>query len=319
MEKRVAISILNYKTYKYTIECIESLLKQTYSNYTIFLTDNASDNNSKENIFKFCKVANIKYEYIEDIDCETYCFTEEMPQLIYIQSSENLGYAKGNNLALNLALSSNLFDYYWVLNNDTVIPNDTLEKMIEVSMNDQFDRPVGNYIYYYDDKEVMQMPGGLGLTKYTFKPYHPNDVEKVQYLSGASFLVNNEFIKNYGFMPEEYFLNSEDLDYFYKFYREFKSKYPSMLPFNVVGIIYHKESATQGKRSVLQTYYYHRNLLYSNKKFKECNMLVMLLLYTLRMIRWLFIDYRLAISIALAIRDYFKSIKGQQQYNIMFK
>jgi len=43
---KVAVIILNYNNWKNTIECLESVLRNDYSNYQVIVVDNSSLNNS---------------------------------------------------------------------------------------------------------------------------------------------------------------------------------------------------------------------------------------------------------------------------------
>ena len=47
---KVAIIILNWNGRKDTIECLESVLRNTYPNYQVIVVDNNSSNNSMEYI-----------------------------------------------------------------------------------------------------------------------------------------------------------------------------------------------------------------------------------------------------------------------------
>lgn len=307
--KRVAIILLNYNTYEYTIECLKSLFNQEYINYSIFIVDNNSTNNSIKYIYEFLDREGKDYILIDDKD--------EMigdNKIFLIKSYENNGYAAGNNIALKKAIASSKFDYYWIMNNDTVVKKDTLSLMVNCLNNDKLKRPVGNYVYYYDNNDIMQMAGGLKINKFNFKPSFSNDESEIDYLGGVSYLIDNTFISEYGLMYENYFLNSEDLEYFYKYKIDFLNKNESINAFNVIGDIYHKESATQGKVSPMSNYYYSRNLLYSCRKLAPRRMIGLYCFFVIRIIKWIFKDKKMAKSILIAIRDYKKGILGKVKY-----
>lgn len=54
------------------------------------------------------------------------------PEIIFMQSNENLGFGKANNLGLQYALDND-YDYVYLLNQDAWIFHDTLEKLVDVS------------------------------------------------------------------------------------------------------------------------------------------------------------------------------------------
>ena len=306
---RVAIIILNYNSWDYTNKCLESLFNQDYNDYTVFVVDNASTNDSIERICGYLDSS--KKVYITIDEDEDYI---SGVNLIFIKSKENNGYAAGNNIALRKAIDSRKFDFYWVINNDTVVEKNTLSMMIECITKDKYRRPVGNYVYYYDNMEKMQMAGGLEISKKNFKPFFSHNKHSIDYLGGVSYLVDNKFISKYGLMYEGYFLNSEDLEYFYRYKNDFIKEYVGEDAVNVVGKIYHKESATQGKVSPMSNYYYSRNLLYSCKKFRPSIMINLYIFFIIRIVKWFIIDKSMAKSIVIAIKDYKNSVKGKVEY-----
>lgn len=109
--KNVGIVILNYNSYKDTIDLVSKLQNQSIAEQLyILVVDNASPNDSYKCLYPLEKTyANIKV----------------------IQTAENLGYAKGNNFGLNY-LDINVHpEYVAILNNDIVLPTDCFEKLIE--------------------------------------------------------------------------------------------------------------------------------------------------------------------------------------------
>lgn len=93
--------ILHYLTYEDTVECVESILKNIlYNNYYIIIVDNGSKNNSGEKIL-------LKYQNQNNIKT--------------IINSENLGFARGNNVGFNYAKYQLKSDFIALINNDTII------------------------------------------------------------------------------------------------------------------------------------------------------------------------------------------------------
>lgn len=306
---KVAIILLNYNTYEYTIECVKSIFNQGYKDYSIFIVDNNSTNDSFKYICEFLDCEEKDYVLMNDNSNIT-----NKNEIFMIKSNENNGYAAGNNIALRKAVASNQFNYYWIINNDTIVKKDTLSLMVNCINKDKLKRPVGNYVYYYDNRSTMQMAGGLEISKFNFKPSFSKDKDKIDYLGGVSYLIDNNFICKYGLMYEDYFLNSEDLEYFYKYKIDFLKEKKSDNAFNVIGEIYHKESATQGKVSPMSNYYYSRNLLYSCKKLAPSRMIGLYCFFALRIIKWSLKDKRMAKSIIMAIRDYKNGVLGKIKY-----
>lgn len=108
MGKLIGILILNYCAYQDTIECVESILDQSYQNYRIVIVDNGSLNNSYE------KLSN-RYQSNEKIS------------LLHLES--NVGFAKGNNIGIAYLKKNNIYNIL-VINGDTIMCQlDYLEKL----------------------------------------------------------------------------------------------------------------------------------------------------------------------------------------------
>lgn len=115
----VAFVILNYLTYKDTIECVDSILNMNYKNIDIIIVDNNSNNESLQQINK-------KYNTYRNV---------------YILHNDlNLGFAKGNNVGYSFAKYNLNPDFIILLNNDTIInQKDFCEILIEHYKKNKFD------------------------------------------------------------------------------------------------------------------------------------------------------------------------------------
>ena len=101
----VSIIILNYNGRRFLEGCLESVLRQSYSDFEIIFFDNASTDGSVEYVKK--------------------TFTDSRIRIV--ESAENLGFAGGNNEALKHAGN----DMIVLLNNDTIVADDWLWNLIK--------------------------------------------------------------------------------------------------------------------------------------------------------------------------------------------
>ena len=62
--------------------------------------------------------------------------TGKFPEIKIIQSDENLGFAKANNIGLNIARKGNS-DYFFLLNQDAWVEQNTIETLIAVAEKEQ--------------------------------------------------------------------------------------------------------------------------------------------------------------------------------------
>ena len=105
--KKIFVIIVTYKGKQWYDRCFTSLRESTIPVQTI-VVDNASNDGS--------------VEYIK----------EHYPEIILIESKENFGFGKANNVAMRYALDHNC-DYVFLLNQDTWIKPDTLSLMLPIA------------------------------------------------------------------------------------------------------------------------------------------------------------------------------------------
>jgi GT2 family glycosyltransferase len=289
------IIVLNWNGWKDTIECLDSIFRSDYSNYTVVVCDNNSEDQSLEYIKAWAEgkmdfpsedetplnlnqksiKKPISYAEYNQQEAITNSSADDNAKLVLIQTGANLGFAGGNNVGLRYVMKRPDFEYVWILNNDTVVAENALSEMIQVSSQDSYDRPIGSYQYNYFNPQHLEMVAGLSIARYAvIRPTFEQDMRRVDFLSGASIFMSRKRLEKLGLMFEEYFLNLEDLEYTYFYKTEFAKQNPNVDPFLAAGSIWHKESATQGKNRFLQSYYFTRNVLYSSSKIGNLKFLL---------------------------------------------
>ena len=239
--RTVAIVIVNWNNIHDTIECIESLKKLSYKNFKVFLIDNGSDSNIYEElkISINTKVKNNEFNFKID----------------FIRSNINLGFAGGNNIGIKKAINEN-FDYYWLLNNDTVVTEHSLIELLrEIDFNNNIGI-IGSKILYYNS-DLIWFAGGQ-VNNYTGKTVHKNfkkrneesiDILDSDYITGCSLLTRRDLLLSTGLMNEDYFLYYEETDWNLRARMDgWEIKY---IP---TSLIYHKVSLSSGGERNLSPY-----------------------------------------------------------------
>ncbi len=224
----VYIIVLNYNGWQDTIECLESIFAQTYDNFKIIIVDNCSINNSVVEICEIFKSSFRGYNLIlvNEDDIETFTSSKsnysDDNQVILIKSNINKGYAFGNNLGIRFALKDPLCNFVWILNNDTVLYNNSLEIMLFSDKwfvnNTGF---LGSKLVYYNNPNIIQGFGGKLNNKFgTVQDVGEGkdvstilDKTEIDYPIGASIMLSREMIEKVGLLCDEYFLFYEELDY----------------------------------------------------------------------------------------------------------
>ena len=253
-EKSVFIILLNYKGYEDTTACINSLRKVSYQNYHIIVVDNCSGDGSYERL------------------------KEENPDCIVKLAEKNNGFSAGNNIGIRYAMNHGA-DYIMLLNNDTEVKPDFLEKMVNVADDNIVVTPS---IYFYSEpNEIWYADGRINYSRCTVSNGNDKESKYCNYASGCCLLMPRKVIEKVGYWAEEYFMYYEDMDYSIRILKNgFKIFY------NKDAVVYHKVGRTAGRKSELSIYYNVRYRLYIIKKFgfsKRC------LFFTLfsRMIRYI--------------------------------
>lgn len=242
MQGKVYIVVLNYNGWKDTIECLESLIHNSYDCYQILVIDNNSSDNSKEKIRLWAKGERdtkgflnkknlnaelsfrkkpISFTEIKFDDIEKRKETEADSKIIFISLMENRGFSGGNNVGIYYATTKDDFEYLWFLNNDTVVEKNALKEMVEFYREKRGRIGLlGSVICYYDKPNVVQGFGGL-LNKITLatspagKGVHLSKIDthiEIDSVVGPSFLISRAFVEDIGFFSEDYFLYYEEMD-----------------------------------------------------------------------------------------------------------
>lgn len=197
MNKKVGIILINYKDYakKYLPVCLESLRKQEYANWRLFIVDNESSEPS---------LAYLK---------------SEAPEAEIIINKNNDGFAKGNNDALKILMAAD-YDYAWVLNMDTEVKSDALSLLVGDLAADENIGAIQSRLMLYQNKEIINSLGnsthflGFGYCLgYQDKYQEKNKkIENIFYPSGAAVLFNLNVLREVGLFDEEFWMYNEDQD-----------------------------------------------------------------------------------------------------------
>jgi len=186
------------------------------------------------------------------------------PWLLGMRSAQNLGFAGGNNLAFALLDA----DYYYFINNDTLLPagaNEQLLAMIDFLASHPKVGGLSPKIKYVDNPDMLQFAGCTPLSTLSLRNRQIGyqEIDKGQYdvataipyMHGAAMLLKRAVIDKVGPMPELYFLYYEELDWCHAI-----GKYYELYYYPKASIL-HKESASTGMDSPFKTYYLSRNRL----------------------------------------------------------
>lgn len=228
-------------------------------------------------------IRGIKFEVIvidnNSIDDSPGMLKKEFPQVTLIQNKENVGFAKANNQALNRSKGR----FFLLLNSDTKVLPHSIEKMVEfMDLHPEVGvvgceqiRPDGSiqptinialnmwtnlwllFLRFFQVKRLVSnsrqasfiinhFRGALGKTINSYLNHYSDKREPygVDWVSGVCLLARKKTIDEVGFLDENFFMYSEDVDWCLRIKQKGWKIY--FLPGNKI-IHYVKQSSKKGE------------------------------------------------------------------------
>ena len=260
MCRHIAVIVLNYCRWQATVACVNSLCSGEELPEHIVIVDNASPDDSVEQLQQWLKLqGNVQENSIFVESCHNISSVKTVVadgtrySLLYMK--RNGGYAAGNNAGIRFALSLGA-DACWILNNDTIVENFALKSMCSRMFS--LDRPglCGSLLLYAGEVDCVQCCGGGKTNIWTFLSVLAGNgltLSQAQYLNavsveqslnfiyGASLMVSRQFCETVGLMDESFFLYCEEQDWAWRGLRMgFKLGYAP------TAIVHHYEGLTSG-------------------------------------------------------------------------
>ena len=207
---KLSIVIVNYNVQYFLEQCLQSVFKALPNvNAEVWVVDNNSVDGSVEMVKK------------------------KFPEVKLIASKENLGFSKGNNLAIRKSIGQ----YTLLLNPDTLVEEDTFEKVIKfmddnpkagglgVKMVDgkgnflpesKRSLPTPTVAFYKIFGLSSIFPKSKRFGKYHCGHLNKNKNHEIEILSGAFMLMRKEALDKIGLLDEDFFMYGEDIDLSYR-------------------------------------------------------------------------------------------------------
>ncbi|MFA5076536.1 MAG: glycosyltransferase family 2 protein [Patescibacteria group bacterium] len=207
----LSIVILNYKSKGLLRQCLKGIrLLNLKLDYEVIVTDNNPSDSCGEMIKK------------------------DFPEIKFIQSPKNLGYAGGNNLALKKATGR----YILTLNPDIAILTNEIDKIIvymdgrpEVGIvGPKLINPDGTMQYscyrfptfmmpFYRRTFLGKLPFARNLVyKYLMMDWDHKENREVDWLLGGCLFIRKAAMDKIGLFDERFFMYFEDVDYCRRFW-----------------------------------------------------------------------------------------------------
>lgn len=199
---QVGIVIVHCGGEKVLEDCIRTLENQSWGNYRIWVVDNGSTDGSAEKV------------------------VGRHPGLELIRLKENRGWSGGNNAGIRAALAAGV-EWVWLLNNDTLVEPNCLERLMAHAEANPQDMVLSPLVRYAKPSDAIWFAGGkvdtlnLELTGcMTDEEFRGLGGATWPYISGCAMLVQRDVFRRIGFIDERFFLYCEDVDFTVRAWRK---------------------------------------------------------------------------------------------------
>jgi GT2 family glycosyltransferase len=240
---KVTVIIVNWNGEGFLDRCLSALLAQTVAPHEIILVDNASSDKSLDIVRRF-------------------------PSVRLLAQNENLGFARGNNLAIEAAAAES--EWIALLNPDAFVESRWLEALLSaVRDNPSFDF-FGSKLVTAADPSVLDGAGdAYHVSGLVWRMEHGASVSSVSEQlrevfspCAAAAMYRRSALLEVGGFDEDYFCYSEDVDLGFRLrLAGYRCLYvPSSVAHHV------GSGTTGGKHSDFAVYHGHRNLVWTYVK-----------------------------------------------------
>lgn len=257
----LSVVIVNYNVKYFLEQCLLSVRKASQNlAIEVFVVDNNSIDGS-------CDVVK-----------------EKFPEVKLIENKTNTGFAMANNQAIKLSTGK----YVLLLNPDTVVEEDTFQKIISFMESHPDAGALGVHMidgkgnFLPESKRGLPVPSvafykisGLAALfpkSKTFGKYHlgfldKNKIQEVDVLSGAFMLLRKTTLEKTGLLDETFFMYGEDIDLSYRIQKAgYKNYY-----FPETKIIHYKGESTKKSSVNYVVVFYRAMAIFAKKHFTQRN------------------------------------------------
>jgi len=179
MQPLLSVILVNYNGEHFLEECFDSLFNsQTNFKFETLVLDNASQDQSLKKLR---------------------CYKD----ITLIENKVNVGFSRGNNICLKQAKGF----YTLLLNTDTVLKQDSLQKMIDFMQNNPKVGALSPMLLNTDGS--IQVQGSfLGSWR-----YYRKKACRISFICGACLLTKKDILDEIGGLDEHLFFYNDDIDF----------------------------------------------------------------------------------------------------------
>jgi N-acetylglucosaminyl-diphospho-decaprenol L-rhamnosyltransferase len=203
----ISIIVVSYNTRELLAACLRSVANASLAGveYEVLVVDNSSVDGSADMV------------------------VTDFPHVRLLRNCENRGFAAANNQALAVARGR----YVLLLNSDALLSPEALPEMIAYMdaqpkvgvLGGQLFNPDGTFQSSYFDfpdwrSELLLLTGIarwlLGTAYPSYAEAHSQETRRVDWVSGALFMVRRQAMNQVGAFDEDYFMYAEEMDWCFR-------------------------------------------------------------------------------------------------------
>lgn len=245
----IGIVICNYNKSNYVVNCIQSVLESDINDFTVYVVDNASTDDSVEQMQQH--------------------FGDSITILV---NEENLGGSGGFNRGIREALKAG-HPYIMCLDNDVLIDESAVSSLFYYMQEHKEIGMLGSRVYHMEEPDYIQQFGlNIDFRNYIVETlyadvYEDGSIPEIVYcdtVATCSVMVRAEAIQSAGIMPEDNFIYWDDVEWGYRIR---KSGY-KVAAYGGSKVL-HTKGADNRNNSVFTNYYNVRNRIHFFMKYIE--------------------------------------------------
>jgi GT2 family glycosyltransferase len=220
---------------------MDSLLKQSYENFRLYVVDNVSSDNTLELLAQYSD-----------------------PRIVIIHNPTNVGIAEGNNIGISAALRDGCASVLFI-NNDTVFGPDVISGLHEGLRHYECAMIAPKILYFDAPGKIWWAGGGFSRLRGRSISFGFNQKDdgrfdqpqQVEFSPACCMLVAREVFERIGTIDPNYFIYFDDADFCLRAHRAgLKLVYSPDIS------LFHKVSSLIGHRSDISVRYVTRNHVY---------------------------------------------------------
>lgn len=201
--KEIGIFICNYNKAEMVVRCVKAIMDQSIQNFDIYVVDNASTDNSVEQL---------QAAYGDDITI--------------IQNSENLGGSGGFGRGIRTALEMD-YRYFMLVDNDAFLDRRAVEYLYQyINTHEDVGICGAETLYLQDPRKIQDLGGKLDMDNFRWGGIIGGLVEleaaavlECDYVASCSVIARTSAVRIFGGFPEDNFIYWDDIEWCTKCWR----------------------------------------------------------------------------------------------------